>query len=143
MKNDEHLVIQNGFEAGNKGIFNLGKLIMVGAEVSHTKTRLAQNADAEATSIYVDSVGDWSVGDKIAVSPTFANPDEGDVFIITGLDASENRIDFATDEKLNFRHYGAASSDFAVTGGVDVRAEVIKLNRNILVRGEDTESWGG
>lgn len=115
---------------------------MVGAEVSHVQTRLAKNAAEDDTSIYVDNVGDWSIGDKLAISPTFANPDEADVVIITGLDTSENRIDFASDEALNFRHYGAASSAFTETGGVDVRAEVLKLNRNILVRGEDTESWG-
>lgn len=142
-KNDEHFVISNTFDAGNKGIYNLGKLVLVGETGSHSMTRLAVEAEVGDTSIFVDDVGDWEAGDKIGIAPTFMDPDAGDTFTIEEVNSITGELVFADGYELLWRHYGAATSAFSDTQGTDVRAEVVKLSRNILVRGEDTESWGG
>jgi polygalacturonase len=43
---------------------------------------------------------------------------------------------------LNFYHWGASESTSAAYNGVDMRGEVLLLTRNIIIEGEDIESWG-
>ena len=47
------------------------------------------------------------------------------------------------DEPLNFYHWGAAESTENDYSGVDMRGEVVLLNRNIKIQGEDVDGWGG
>ena len=42
-----------------------------------------------------------------------------------------------------YYHWGAASTTSSDYDGIDIRAEVMILSRNIQVVGEDVESWGG
>jgi len=44
---------------------------------------------------------------------------------------------------LNHYHYGAAQSTAAMYNGADIRGEVLILSRNIIIAGEDIETWGG
>jgi len=44
---------------------------------------------------------------------------------------------------LNFTHFGAAESTASKYNGADIRGEVMILSRNIIIAGEDVETWGG
>jgi len=43
------------------------------------------------------------------------------------------------DEALEYYHYGAADEGDT---GIDMRAEVLLLTRNIKITGTDTDNWG-
>eukprot|EP00117_Sycon_ciliatum_P032216 scpid3681/ scgid25031/ Fibrocystin-L; Polycystic kidney and hepatic disease 1-like protein 1; Protein D86 len=139
-KNDEHFVISSGMDAGNKGIYNLGKLIMVGEEISSKMTRLSALATAGDLTIDVDSASSFNVGDRIGIAPTQNNPDHYDIREITDISG----MTITLNEALSFSHHGAAAGDysFTETGGIDIRGEVVRLSRNIRIEGEDVESWG-
>lgn len=47
------------------------------------------------------------------------------------------------ENPLFFYHWGAFSSTGEDYEGVDMRAEVILLSRNVRVVGNDTDNWGG
>lgn len=44
---------------------------------------------------------------------------------------------------FTFYHWGASVSTAASYNGVDMRGEVIMLNRNVRIIGNDSDSWGG
>jgi hypothetical protein len=44
---------------------------------------------------------------------------------------------------LKYHHWGKSVSTADEYNGVDIRGEVILLSRNIIIAGEDIESWGG
>jgi len=63
-----------------------------------------------------------------------------DVFVT----AYDNVTGFTTiDRELDFYHWGASESKKDKYNGADMRGEVLLLTRNILIKGEDIESWGG
>jgi len=62
-----------------------------------------------------------------------------DVFV-TGYD---NETGITTlDRELDYYHWGDAVSHKEKYNGADMRGEVLLLTRNILIKGEDIESWG-
>jgi hypothetical protein len=46
------------------------------------------------------------------------------------------------DRTLNYYHWGASASTADAYSGVDMRAEVLLLTRNVQIYGQDTNSWG-
>ena len=46
-------------------------------------------------------------------------------------------------EPLKYYHWGDGDSTADEYNGVDMRGEVILLSRNIKIKGEDAEGWGG
>jgi hypothetical protein len=46
------------------------------------------------------------------------------------------------DRKMSFYHWGASVSTGAQYNGVDMRAEVMLLSRNIKIQGNNTDAWG-
>jgi len=45
-------------------------------------------------------------------------------------------------EPLDYYHYGKETNTAPDLNGLDVRGEVMLLTRNVVVSGEDVESWG-
>ena len=70
---------------------------------------------------------DWSVGDEIVIASTDFNMEQAETARITAI--SNGKI--SLDKSLEYMHFGE------ITYGVDERAEVGLLTRNIVVRGAD------
>jgi len=84
---------------------------------------------------------DIVAGDRLALLPTsFDNMASDDVFV-TAYDIATG---IATiDRELDFYHWGDIVSHKEKYNGADMRGEVLVLTRNIVIKGEDIESWGG
>ena len=91
------------------------------------------------TEILVSPELDWDVGDEIYLAPTAMQMLHSDYRTIVSYEGGLITL----DEPLNFYHWGAAESTEADYNGVDMRGEVILLNRNIKIQGEDVDGWGG
>lgn len=83
---------------------------------------------------------DWVMGDRIAIATnTLDEMGSEDNFIETYDPATGNTI--LRDPLLDY-HWGQADSTESQYG-VDIRAEVVLLSRNIVIHGDDIMSWGG
>lgn len=47
------------------------------------------------------------------------------------------------DEPLDYYHYGESYSTAEKFEGIDMRGEVLLLTRNVVIKGEDLDGWGG
>lgn len=68
-------------------------------------------------------------------------PDHFDYAIIEHYDPITGNITLA--EPLDYYHWGQSYSTIEQYSGVDMRAEVVLLTRNVKIAGNDTDSWGG
>ena len=85
---------------------------------------------------------DWQPGEKVAVAPTNLKTTD---FDICEIETYNQRSGVVTcKENLKGFHYGASSST-ETQWGVDMRAEVVLLNRNVKIRAstEDTNPLTG
>jgi hypothetical protein len=83
---------------------------------------------------------DWVAGDRIAIAPNNMWANASDYATI--LDYKISTGETILDRKLSYYHWGAESSTVP-TYGVDLRAEVLLLSRNIRIQGDTTSnSWG-
>jgi hypothetical protein len=140
-------IILDGISIGYKviGVGSGGTLELHGAKGSAnfmSWTNLAQDALKGsnilklATDITTPSGKiDWEVGDSILLTSTDYNPYQSeDLFITKILDSKTIQV----NKNLNWNHFGR------FTFGVDERAEVALMSRNILIRGiEDGTQFGG
>jgi hypothetical protein len=140
-KNAEAMVYENAIEAGNKLIANVGLLKMYGKPRTGTLTRLHAECFMDATEIYVESGLDWVAGDRIALGPTSFAHDRSEDNFVTAYDIETGKVTLETP--LKYHHWGKSVSTGDDYNGVDMRGEVILLSRNIIIAGEDIESWGG
>jgi len=138
---------------GNKYIGLLdGTLELYGDPDGVAWTRLAGTATAGASSITVDDASGWEVGDAIVIAST-------DYYAYAGSDGEryDRQVEERTiaalagnvitlDEPLEYMHYGetqtfGATADLSsavLTNTVlESRAEVARLSRNVVVRGDD------
>ena len=83
---------------------------------------------------------DWVAGDKIYVAPTNNHPRHNDYLTVADYLPETGRL--TTTEPFEFYHFGAYYSTGDDYNGVDMRAEVILLNRNVKVVGNDANDWG-
>ena len=104
-------------------------------------TRLTRSALRGSTHIVVEPGYDWVAGDWIALLPTSYDNLAGDDVILTAYDNQTGVANFSTP--LNYYHWGNGISTAQEYNGVDMRGEVITLNRNIRIRGTDEEHFGG
>ena len=104
-------------------------------------TRLRREALKGEKEIMIDPGMDIVKGDRLALLPTsFDNMASDDVFV----ESYDNETGKAViDRELLFYHWGALESTAKDYNGADLRGEVLLLTRNILIRGDDIESWGG
>lgn len=119
-----------------------GNLLLYGAFQGNTWTRLSQTAAAGATTIQVDSTAGWQVGEQIVVtSSDFYQNSNGldrqtEERVVAGISGTTVTL----NQPLSYMHYGQAQQ-FADANNqprtLESRAEVIRLNRNIVIRSED------
>jgi hypothetical protein len=91
--------------------------------------------------IYVDTDLDWEAGDKLGIAPTGMRHNHTDYAVISSYDSSTGKV--LLDRELSYYHYGASESTELLYSGVDIRGEVLLLNRNVKITAEDVENWGG
>ena len=127
------------FEGGNKVIANTGKLNFYGAPVDVKFTRLAAKANVGDTTItLVDTPNDWKVGDQLGIAPSGRDYTQRDAVTVQSISGNVVTL----QAPISFEHYGAANHDDSVSGGIDIRAEVVHLTRNIKVIGTNEDRWG-
>jgi hypothetical protein len=112
---------------GDRGIMLSGGTLNLHGTTTNTWTKLANTAEAGATSIEVLDAAQWKVGDEIVIASTDFDPLQAERRTIAGI--SGNTITF--DEKLEYMHFGK------ITFEVDERGEVGLLTRNIKVQASE------
>eukprot|EP00698_Gefionella_okellyi_P011072 TRINITY_DN2904_c0_g2_i1.p1 TRINITY_DN2904_c0_g2~~TRINITY_DN2904_c0_g2_i1.p1 ORF type:complete len:3969 (+),score=910.30 TRINITY_DN2904_c0_g2_i1:483-12389(+) len=131
--------ITNSIIPGSKVLAVHGLLRLFGAVPNFTFTKLIADVAAGATSITVADLVDWKVNDTIGIAPTGYNTWRAEKRVIAAING--NTISFA--QPLAFGHSGSTFNYNGKT--LDTRAEVLKLNRNIVITGADAETqlFGG
>ncbi|RLN91470.1 hypothetical protein BBJ28_00025110, partial [Nothophytophthora sp. Chile5] len=103
-----------------------GEIALFGTKGSQQSwVKLSDTADVGATCLQFDAPADWSVGDEIVISSTDFDPHQTEKRTIVSINADCTEI----DRPLEFRHFGQ------VVQGVDERAEIELLTRDIVFRG--------
>lgn len=122
-----------------------GTLELYGNPTGTSWTRLAANAAAGDSSIVVDDVSGWRVGDLLAIASTdyYAADHSTDTVFdkqveqrsVTGIEGKRLYL----DAPLDYAHYGTAQTFAAGSGKANTvlqsRAEVARLTRNVTVQG--------
>eukprot|EP00798_Chlamydomonas_sp_ICE-L_P020062 gene20062-26781_t len=107
------------------GVMGSGALELHGAKgLADSWTRLGASAGAGSDVIQVANPVGWSVGDSVVIASTDYDPYQNEQRTITQVLSPTS---FRLDRPLFYLHYGL------ITEGVDARAEVGLLTRNILV----------
>ncbi|RHY64413.1 hypothetical protein DYB30_005898 [Aphanomyces astaci] len=104
-----------------------------GTKVPWTKLALTAVEGTTCITLADDTTGDWAVGDSIIITTTDFDPTLTERRTITGFRSTCVEI----DSPLNYMHYGA------FTQGIDQRAEVGLLSRNIQLVGCTTSGLVG
>lgn len=105
-------------------------------------TRLAATAPAGATQLQLDAAADWRSGDRIVLASSSYDPAEAEMAVVASVAGGGTAVTLV--EPLRHSHYGTLQTIAGV--GVDERAEVGLLSRNIVVRGDersDATGFGG
>ena len=131
----------NMFEGGNKAIAVTGTLRMFGKPVNTKWTRLASPIAAGNTTFNVTAsdISDWKTGDVLGIAPSGRDWQQRDKCVIANISSST----ITCNQSMTYAHYGAATHDPSESGDIDIRAEVVHLTRNLKVKGEDKDRWGG
>jgi cell migration-inducing and hyaluronan-binding protein len=109
---------------GDRGIMLMGGTLNLHGNRKHSWTKLAKTAAAGSTTIEVLDAGDWKRGDVIVIASTDFDPHQAERRTITSVSGKVITL----DQKLQYMHYGQ------ITFGVDERAEVGMLTRNIRIQ---------
>lgn len=105
------------------------RLEMHGTPGRTSWTRLAQTAEAGADTLALAGAPKkWHSGDTLVVAPTGYDPKEAETVSIASVSGATVHL----SEPLRFRHWGTVTAR-----GIDERAEVGLLSRNITVEGEE------
>lgn len=124
--------------AGNKYIVVTGSLNLYGVAPTTVTTTLTAPASMGDQVINVASSTNWTVGDVLALSPSYGNADEYEQVTITAI----NNASSISVTPLQYNHYGSTSPISTPYGSINVNTFVGHLNRNIqIVPGPDT-AWG-
>src|SRR6478672_5058659 len=112
---------ENIDDMGDRGIMLMGGTLSLHGNRKDSWTKLTKTAAAGANTIEVVTTGDWKKGDSIVVASTDYDPHQAERRTIVSVSGKVITL----DQKLQYMHYGQ------VTFGVDERAEVGMLSRNI------------
>jgi cell migration-inducing and hyaluronan-binding protein len=115
---------ENVMEMGDRGIMLMGGTLSLYGNRKDSWTRLTKTAAAGSTTIEVLNTGDWKKGDSIVVASTDFDPHQAERRTISSVSGKVITL----DQKLEYMHYGQ------VTFGVDERAEVGMISRNIKLQ---------
>lgn len=130
---DMNWAINQG-HSGKKYFLVTGKLFLYGPIPSNTHNRLKAKAQAGDTSIEVENVADWLVGDTIALSPSFSNSTQYEKAVISNIAGNIVTLDRA----LIHTYFGEVGPTLTGSTALDMRTIVMLLSRNIsIIRGED------
>ena len=140
-KNFEHMVYDNAIEAGNKLIANVGLVSMYGKPRKFQYTRLKTPADKGALEFFIEPGLEIEKGDELAIAPTSYFFEASDHVLVESYDNATGKV--TSLKGLSTYHWGAPESTGSKYNGIDIRAEVAILSRNIKIVGQDIESWGG
>src|SRR6185295_18063091 len=109
---------------GDRGIMLMGGTLSLHGNRKDSWTKLAKTAAAGSNTIEVLNAGDWKKGDVIVVASTDYDPHQAEQRTISSISGKVVTL----DQKLEYMHFGQ------VTFGVDERAEVGMLSRNIRIQ---------
>jgi cell migration-inducing and hyaluronan-binding protein len=109
---------------GDRGIMLMGGTLSLHGPQKNSWTRLTKTAAAGSNSIEVTNAAGWKKGDEIVVASTDFDPHQAERRTISSVSGKVITL----DQKLQYMHYGQ------VTFGVDERAEVGMLTRNIRIQ---------
>jgi hypothetical protein len=109
---------------------------------SRTKhlTRLHDEAAKGATQIRVEPNLDLVPGDRLALAATSFDFQASDEVFVDTYDSVEGIVTLTAP--LDHYHFGAPLSTASDYNGQDLRGEVLILSRNIVIAGQDVETWG-
>jgi G8 domain len=119
-----------------KGISVTGTIDVHGAQFSPTWTRLARTAAIGDSTLYVQDVVNWQVGQEIVITTTEVKDsrdfNRNSIVTITSIQriANSDLSAIGFTPALTFKHYG----------GREYQAEVGLLSRNILIQGDSSNS---
>lgn len=103
-----------------------GAIALFGAKGARQSwIKLSDTAEAGSTCLNFELPGEWSVGDEIVIPSTDFDPHQTEKRTIVGSRAGYVEV----DSPLEYSHFGR------VVNGVDERAEIGLLTRNIVFRG--------
>lgn len=135
---DETLVVSPSTSAYNKVLANTGKIEIHGVERSRM-SRLQLSAKKGDTTLYLEPGLDWQAGDKIYLAPTAMRHLDSDYATLVSYDIGSGLTDI--DTPLEYYHFGTGSTTVP-DYGVDMRGEVVLLNRNVQIVGTLDDDWG-
>ncbi|MEM8484100.1 MAG: G8 domain-containing protein [Bacteroidota bacterium] len=117
-----------------------GKFELHGALSSPAWTRLADGHTAAvgATHITLEEPVSWRAGDQIVIVSTDFDPNQAERRQISDVSADGLVVSF--EEPLNYMHWGTIM-DYS-GHKIDQRAEVMHLDRNIVVQGDEATDDG-
>lgn len=133
-----------------------GKLLLFGSNKRAGYYKLVQNAQAGHTSVKISGnvSGAWQVGDEVVIASSSYNPWEAESLKVTRIETGQQSVVYF-DRRLYFNHWGSTETFKTQRGNIvlDERAEVANLNRNIVIRPDETTPisdanipggmWGG
>ena len=109
---------------GDRGIMLMGGTLSLHGNRKDSWTKLAKTAAAGSNTIEVLNAGDWKKGDMIVIASTDFDPHQAERRTVASVSGKAITL----DQKLDYMHFGQ------VTFGVDERAEVGMLSRNIKLQ---------
>ncbi|KAM4704928.1 fibrocystin-L [Rhinophrynus dorsalis] len=117
-----------------------GTLDLHGQPIPITWTRLAQTAEAGASSLILQDSVTWKVGDEIILASTGHRHSQNESEKRTIKSISPDGRNLTLSEPLKYKHLGISVTlpDSTV---FEARAEVGLLTRNILIRGSNNVEW--
>lgn len=138
-----------------------GQLILNGQPRLPTWTLLRETVDVGANTIWLEDRVNWRIGDEIAIASSSVLPGDTDTAFITAVDfPPEGGSRLTLDRAMSFTHLGELVTDtigaqpwargnserVPYGSGLDMRAEVIVLTRDILIEGDEhsvDQQFGG
>jgi len=138
-KENQHIVFTGAIEAGNKLIANVGTMKMYGKPRTQTMTRLRQPVEKGATSLLVETGLDLVEGDRLALAPTSYDPWASSDVTVSSYDEATGALELTS----GVSHYHWGAEDTIEEFEIDMRGEVMILTRNIVIEGQDVQTWGG
>ena len=132
-------------EAGNKNLVITGDVNMYGKSRDQ-RTRLLRTAYAKTDYLVVEPFLDWQIGEMIVIAPTNMRTMDKDTCTIKTYNPKTGEL--TCEDNLSGFHFGAQESTVD-EWGVDMRAEVALLSRNIEINASQDdishtlrEPWG-
>ncbi len=112
---------------GDRGIVLMNGTLTIHGDRDNSWTKLARTAEAGSTTIEVLDASGWRVGDEIVLASTDFDPRQAERRAILAVSGNVLTL----DRPLDYMHFGE------ITFGVDERAEVGLLTRNIRIEASE------